>query len=246
MHTYQQAKWWTRLSFCIAPTLRFSLLPWASFSSSIDRKPSTPLKEEICKKTNLSMRVVRVWFQNKRCKEKKDRLRQDGWDLVTAQPDTLPSTVRYFQHHCLPTICMHTAHRTYLLYYNYIYFIHNVHNLFHAAYTVIRTWSLVPDITHSNIQSSISHHRRVQSSSILTFLTPPCWVVLHGWMASHLNHSTATSHTQLWRPRPLDICSMPHLYHSTPAPLLPHPCPYHPPHMPSTTTCHTYQVEASP
>ena len=54
--------------FCVTDTIR------------VDRKPSAAVKEEICKKTGLNMRVVRVWFQNKRCKEKKDRMRAEGME----------------------------------------------------------------------------------------------------------------------------------------------------------------------
>ena len=66
--------------------------------SSINSKPTIPQMEEICKKTNLSLKVVRVWFQNRRCKAKKQ-------ELAAAQQDTLPPAVSYMQHHHL---CLHT------------------------------------------------------------------------------------------------------------------------------------------
>jgi hypothetical protein len=66
------------------------------YYNHIDRKPSAALKEQICKKTSLSMRVVRVWFQNKRCKEKKDKLREEGMQAVVGplgmSPPFLQST----------------------------------------------------------------------------------------------------------------------------------------------------------
>lgn len=171
----QQAKWWdlTVFTHCIKSPL-FPLPPWSPFSS-IDRKPSTPLKEEICKKTNLSMRVVRVWFQNKRCKEKKDRLRQDGWDLVAAQQDTLPPTVSYMQHHAACALHASVSMADGL----------SGHPVFHTQCCEVilcnkqNEAGLVPShLCHlaecTITYNPVSHYRRVQSSSILTSLTPLC------------------------------------------------------------------------
>jgi len=43
--------------------------------SSANPRPDALMKEQLVEMTGLSPRVVRVWFQNKRCKEKK-RLRE--------------------------------------------------------------------------------------------------------------------------------------------------------------------------
>ena len=39
-------------------------------------KPDSLMKEHLCEVTGLSPRVIRVWFQNKRCKDKKKILQE--------------------------------------------------------------------------------------------------------------------------------------------------------------------------
>lgn len=39
-------------------------------------RPDALLKEQLCELTGLSPRVIRVWFQNRRCKDKKKALQQ--------------------------------------------------------------------------------------------------------------------------------------------------------------------------
>ena len=39
-------------------------------------RPDALLKEQLCELTALSPRVIRVWFQNRRCKDKKKALHQ--------------------------------------------------------------------------------------------------------------------------------------------------------------------------
>ncbi len=44
-------------------------------------KPSRPMREQLSQQTGLDMRVVQVWFQNRRAKEK--RTKKDGDDSLT-------------------------------------------------------------------------------------------------------------------------------------------------------------------
>ena len=41
-------------------------------------RPDALMKEQLCEMTGLSPRVIRVWFQNKRCKDKKKSLMVGG------------------------------------------------------------------------------------------------------------------------------------------------------------------------
>lgn len=41
---------------------------------SVNSRPDTTLKERLVEMTGLSARVIRVWFQNKRCKDKKRQI----------------------------------------------------------------------------------------------------------------------------------------------------------------------------
>ena len=59
-------------------------------------RPDALMKEQLTEMTSLSPRVIRVWFQNKRCKDKKrsilmKQLQQQAQDKVgsTTQSDTL-------------------------------------------------------------------------------------------------------------------------------------------------------------
>ena len=186
------------------------------------------------------MRVVRVWFQNKRCKEKKDRLRQDGWDLVTAQPDTLPSTVRYFQHHCLCTIyctCMH-AHCPQ----NILYYILHVYTMFKFIPCSIHndTWSLVPDIMHNNIESSISS----QAGPILFNPYLP-----HSSMLTGTPRMDGIAHESFYCNQPyaaLTTTSPRHLQYATPVPQYPSPTSAPPMSLPSTAHTLYYNMSHVP
>ena len=42
-----------------------------NYLTSANPRPDALMKEQLTEMTGLSARVVRVWFQNKRCKEKK-------------------------------------------------------------------------------------------------------------------------------------------------------------------------------
>lgn len=58
-------------------------------------KPDSLMKEHLCEVTGLSPRVIRVWFQNKRCKDKKKTLQEKA--IEEAQATQLQSAmVRVF------------------------------------------------------------------------------------------------------------------------------------------------------
>lgn len=40
-------------------------------------RPDALMKEQIVEMSGLSPRVIRVWFQNKRCKDKKNQIKQE-------------------------------------------------------------------------------------------------------------------------------------------------------------------------
>jgi hypothetical protein len=60
-------------------------------------RPDAALKEHLVELTGLSPRVIRVWFQNKRCKDKKKSVL--GGRPTDAPPLCLPSVP--FQHHSI-------------------------------------------------------------------------------------------------------------------------------------------------
>uniref|UniRef100_A0A1I8BCY8 Homeobox domain-containing protein n=1 Tax=Meloidogyne hapla TaxID=6305 RepID=A0A1I8BCY8_MELHA len=45
-------------------------------SYNLNQRPDTSIKEQLVEQTGLNARVIRVWFQNKRCKDKKRQIEQ--------------------------------------------------------------------------------------------------------------------------------------------------------------------------
>ena len=70
---------------------------------SANPRPDALMKEQLTEMTGLSQRVVRVWFQNKRCKEKK-RLREVS--KVGAAPAWWPHDIE-LEYHTLAACCLH-------------------------------------------------------------------------------------------------------------------------------------------
>ena len=68
-------------------------------------RPDALMKEQLTEMTGLSQRVIRVWFQNKRCKDKKrsilmKQLQQQQQEKVSSHhPHSVPSMAPHLAHH---------------------------------------------------------------------------------------------------------------------------------------------------
>ena len=58
-------------------------------------RPDSAVKEKLVELTGLNSRVIRVWFQNKRCKDKK--IKAAGEQTVEEEVSKIISTVKYHQ-----------------------------------------------------------------------------------------------------------------------------------------------------
>ena len=58
-------------------------------------RPDALLKEQLCELTGLSPRVIRVWFQNRRCKDKKKAIQAEAARMQSMQPMQQGNKVRH-------------------------------------------------------------------------------------------------------------------------------------------------------